>query len=127
MTLFFTIYYCLEKTSRMLSAKTWCRTCVEKECQRVVGIDENESNRRADEHASLRTFLPHIFRDESAMSGASFFSKLMEVVGDIVDPYSLTQELYKAYVKDSTRLDQMLEEYQILQSHMSLSSSNHLI
>jgi uncharacterized membrane-anchored protein YhcB (DUF1043 family) len=51
----------------------------------------------------------------------------MEVVGDIVDPYSLTQELYKAYVKDSTRLDQMLEEYQILQSHMSLSSSNHLI
>lgn len=56
-----------------------------------------------------------------------FFSKLMEVVGDIVDPYSLTQELYKAYVKDSTRLDQMLEEYQILQSHMSLSSSNHLI
>ena len=105
-----------EETGIMLSEKKWCKTCVEKECQRVVGIDEEELSRRADEHESLRKAFPYIFRDVvinnvPTMSAASFFPKMMEVVGDIVDPYSLTQELYKNYVRDSTKLDQMLEEF----------------
>ena len=106
----------LAEYSQHIPENKWCQKCVEKECQRVVGIDEDELSRRADEHESLRKAFPYIFRDVvinnvPTMSAASFFPKMMEVVGDIVDPYSLTQELYKTYVRDSTKLDQMVEEF----------------
>ena len=34
-----------KKKQVLLSEKKWCKTCVEKECQRVVGIDEDELSR----------------------------------------------------------------------------------
>ena len=103
-----------EETGIMLSEKKWCKTCVEKECQRVVGIDENEINRKTGSLEILREAWPNNLVSTilaSTIPATSFFPKMMEVVGDIVDPYSLTQELYKNYVRDSTKLDQMLEEF----------------
>ena len=112
-----------EVTGIMLSEKKWCKTCVEKECQRVVGTDEDELSKRTDEHASLRKAFPYIFSDlvinnVPTMSAISFFPKMMEIVGDIIDPYSLTQELYKTDVIHEKRV-KMVEEYR----HSSSSSN----
>jgi len=88
-----------------LSENKWCKTCVEKECQRVVGMDEAKIKKKFDTLKSLINTFECIKRGAISINGVptmppkEFFAKMMELVGDIVEPYSLTQVTQEAYEK----------------------------
>jgi hypothetical protein len=103
-----------ENTANTLSQNKWCQKCVEKECQRVVGTDEAELKKKADTLESLAnaesflqcelpcfdfTIFDTVTINNVPMMPKVFFPKMMELVGDIVEPYSLTQEWYQACEK----------------------------
>lgn len=94
----------LAEYSQHIPENKWCQKCVEKECQRVVGTDEAELKKKADTLESLanaESFLQYntVTINNIPMEPKVFFPKMMELVGDIVEPYSLTQELYQACEK----------------------------